>query len=69
MEFFQVSGMNKKQRKNMIAKEALILGIIGTLIGIAIGIIISLVITNILNILISRTLDMQYSIITISREV
>lgn len=61
--------MNKKQRKNMIAKEALILGIIGTLIGIAIGIIISLVITNILNILISRTLDMQYSIITISREV
>ncbi len=44
-------GMNKKQRRKMLFKEALIIGTIGIVLGIVIGIIISLCITQVLDII------------------
>lgn len=48
-------GMNKKQRRKMIIKEAIIIATIGIIIGTCISIIISLFGINFLDVLISRT--------------
>ena len=47
-------GMDKKQKKNMLLKEAIIIGTIGIILGLIIGIILSLFVTKIFNILLSN---------------
>ena len=53
--------MNKKQKKNMLLKEGLIIATVGIIIGIAVGLVISLFMTNILNVL-SKNIDNDLNI-------
>lgn len=63
-------GMNKKQRREMITKEACILGVLGIIIGIALGIAITWLMTCILNnIIVNVVYHSQYPIITIDNNV
>ena len=63
-------GMNKKQRRKMITKEACILGGLGIIIGIALGTAITWLMTCILNNIIANVVYYsQYPIITIDNNV
>lgn len=57
-------GMDKSQRKDMIRKEANIVGFIGIPLGILLGLSLSRFIIYILNRLIIETIDHRFSIIT-----
>lgn len=62
-------GMDKKQRRKMLIKEANLLSVISIPIGIILGLIISKTIINLINILFSKTLNDYYSIIIIDKNV